>query len=726
MRDIILEYINDRNYQPSTILELMSALEISEEKIEEFNNEIDRLIVDYQIFLNKKKDRILSQRLANMYVGTINVRNDFSYGFIRSNFPVELYVSKGSLCGAFNGDEVLFSLIDKNSFGKSDEAIVQKVIKRATLYIVGTVVKENNIFCLEHNEKGFPKTIRLKSTNHVRAGHVVRCKITKYDRFMSEAEVLEVIGDATDIGMDITTVALSYDLRTEFPKEVIVEANGLDKKIINEKARRVDYTNKQIFTIDGKDAKDLDDAVSIEKLENGNYQLGVYIADVSFYVTEGSLLDKEAYLRGTSVYLADRVIPMLPVRLSNDLCSLNPNEEKLVLACIMEIDSEGNVISSEITEGIIKTIKRLNYDDCNVVLEKGRNAVEGYEVVYDSLIMMEELAIKLYEKKYNRGCLDFDIPEVKLKLDQSGKVIDIVPVDRGISEHIIEEFMIIANETVASFIEQMDLPFIYRVHAEPDKVKFHTLKNLVRTLGYQVKSLKPMELQKLLESIDEKHEYLKTLVLRLMAKAVYSEENIGHFGLASVSYTHFTSPIRRYPDLIVHRLLRKYLFNHDINACEFLELTNKIAEIAFNSSKAERNATECEMKVLDMKKAEYMADYIGDEFKGTISSVTKFGIFVTLENGVDGLVHVSNMDDDYYEYDDLTNSFYGRRTRKKLAMGNDVSVQLIRSDKKTSEIDFRLVYNNKRTTRNVKKGGKSSGKRKQKTNKRRQKGGRKK
>lgn len=710
MRDIILEYINSFNYQPSTFEDIAKALEINESEYEQFSLILEELINDNELFLNKRKDRFLSPRQANLYKGVINVRQDFSFGFVKSDLPYDVHISKGFLCGAFNGDEVLFSLDGTDKFGRSDEGIVQKVLKRKIEYIVGKVYKHNNLFYLEHNEKGFPEYIRLKDTNHIKVDKIVRAKITKYDKFLCLADVIDVIGDASDIGMDITSVAVSYNLRMEFPESVLKEAKLLESDLEVEKKKRVDYTNKLIFTIDGKDAKDLDDAVSIEILENGNFLLGVYIADVSYYVKEDSELDKEAFLRGTSVYLADRVIPMLPVRLSNDLCSLNPNEEKLVIACIMEINRNGEVLNSSISEGIIKTVKRLNYEDCNKVLEEGIKAVPDYKNVYDSLVKMNELAEILFDRKHNLGALDFDIPESKVIIDENGKTIDIVPRERGLSEHIIEQFMICANETVASFIENMDLPFIYRIHDKPDKIKFHLFKGIAGSLGYSVKSLKPLELQRLLENVDDKHSYVKTLVLRLMAKAVYSEENIGHFGLASLSYTHFTSPIRRYPDLIVHRLLRKYLFNHEINASEFNDLINKIAYIAKHSSEQERNASDCEMKVLDMKKAEYMADFIGDKFKGTVSSVTKFGVFVTLENSVDGLIHISNMDGDFYQYDSHNNCYFGRRTKRSIKLGDDVSVQLIKSDKKTSEIDFKLVYNNSNGKPRVSKGDKYNGK----------------
>ena len=729
MKKLIIDYIRKANYQPSTKEELIEALEIDENEILDFESALEKLVLEYEIFLNKKKDRYLSPRIANMYKGIINVKQGFSFGFIKSFLPFELYVPRGSLCGAFNGDEVLFSLADDNVLlEKSDEAIVQKVLKRKVVFLVGEVYKHNNLLCLNHSEKGFPEIVRLKNTDKIRPKQIVRTKVTKYDSYISEAEVIDVLGDADDIGMDITQIALSYDFKKEFSDDVLKEVNSIVNDIESEKQRRVDYTNELVFTIDGKDAKDLDDAVSIKKLENGNYKLGVYIADVSYYVTENSEIDKEAFNRGTSVYLVDRVIPMLPVRLSNDLCSLNPNEDKLVIACIMEFNQNAELVQSGITEGVIKTTKKLNYEDCNKVLYEGVNAVSDYGVAYESLLLMEELASKLFEKKHNRGALDFDIPESKVICDETGKAVDVVVVDRGISERIIEEFMIKANETVSEFIEQMDLPFIYRVHDEPDNIRFHSFKVTARNLGYQIKSLYPMELQKLLEVIDEKDQFLKTIVLRLMAKAVYSETNIGHFGLASRSYTHFTSPIRRYPDLIVHRLIRKYIFNHDINADEFSKLTNEIAHIALHSSEKEREAAECELRVLDMKKAEYMEAFVGSEFSGNVSSVTKFGVFVTTENGVDGLVHVSNMEGDYYEYDSNNNLYIGRRSNKKIRMGDTVKVLLIKADKKTSEIDFKLVYNHnvkshsyykvkeKKYGKNNKTGRKTTGGKKYKNN----------
>ena len=689
MKNLILEYVNKANYEPKTFDELVEVLNIAENELDEFHTIIQSLLSDYEIFLNKKKDRVISSRQANLFKGVIRIKSNFQYGFVESTLPFDVYIPKHALSNAFNGDEVLFSLS-----GNSDEGEVKKVIKRKTIYLVGTVYKYNNLLCLKHSEKGFPEIVRLKNTDKIKSEQIIRAKITKYDKFISEANIVDVIGDNSDIGMDITKIAATYNFTNVFPEAVIEEVNNLNYNIKTE--TRVDYTNEVIFTIDGEDAKDLDDAVSIKKLDNGNYELGVYIADVSYYVREGSFLDQEAYNRGTSVYLLDRVIPMLPYKLSNDLCSLNPDEDKLVISCIMEIDNLGNVIDSSLNEGVIKTVKRLNYRDCNLVLENGVSLKPDYQEVYPYLVLMKELAEKLYEKKHKRGALDFDIPEIKVNLDDLGKAVAVEKIERGISEHIIEEFMIVANETVAEFIENMELPFIYRVHDEPDGLKFQNLKMIVRNLGYKIKSLHPLELQKLLEYIEDEGSYLKTMILRLMAKAVYSENNIGHFGLASKSYTHFTSPIRRYPDLLVHRLIRKYIFNHEIDAREFLDLTQKISDIANHSSKKEREAFECEMKVLDMKKTEYMENFIGEKFKGTISSVTRFGVFVTVLDGIDGLVHVSNMEGDYFEYDSYNNQYVGRRSNKKIKIGDAVDVILISALKENSEIDFKLVYNSDR------------------------------
>ena len=405
--------------------------------------------------------------------------------------------------------------------------------------------------------------------------------------------------------------------------------------------------------------------------------------------------------RGTSVYLLDRVIPMLPVRLSNDLCSLNPHEEKLVIGCTMEIDNSGNVISSTLEEGIIKTTKRLSYQNCNRVLEEGVVTDLDYsEELIDNLRLMVKLKDILKEKRNRRGSIDFDTVEPKIILNESGEAIDIIPIERGVSEQIIEEFMIVCNETVAEFISNLDLPFIYRVHDKPDNIKFQMLKSMVSKLGYKLLGLYPKELQKLLNALDSKDNYIKNAMLRLMAKAVYSEENIGHFGLASRFYTHFTSPIRRYPDLLVHRLIRKYIFQNQnlLNEEEYRLLKDEIAQIALTSSNCERSAMECEFAVNDMKKAEYMSSFIGTIYEGIVTSIHKFGIFVTLPNTVDGLIRADNLRLNGFYFDNYSN-LYVNRNNKKISLGETLKVRLINSNKKTSEIDFELVYNNRGVSR---------------------------
>ncbi|MDD3382727.1 MAG: ribonuclease R, partial [Bacilli bacterium] len=451
-------------------------------------------------------------------------------------------------------------------------------------------------------------------------------------------------------------------------------------------------SDDEIFTIDGASAKDLDDAVGIKKLESDNTLLGVYIADVSYYVKENGFTDLEALNRGTSVYPVDRVIPMLPEKLSNDLCSLNPNTNKLVMACEMEIDNRGEVVRSEIFPSYIKTLHRLTYEEINRLLDGDKGVISKYKDIVEDLLQMEELAALLNEMRNWRGAIDFDLDEAKIILDKSGEVKDIVPDIRGISERIIEEFMLIANETVASTIKHMELPFIYRVHEQPNFEKLRSFALVVRDLGYSFKTknnkVYPKELQKLLENIDEENVGLKNLVLRMMAKARYSHENIGHFGLASEIYTHFTSPIRRYPDLLVHRLLRRYLVEHDV--LELDNLGKKISDIAMQSSKKEREADELEYEVTDMLKAEYMEKYIGEKFSGVVSSITSFGMFVTIKRTIEGFVSFSSMTDDYYKYNPVNMTLEGRRN-KVYKIGDKVEVMVTRASKKEREIDFKII-----------------------------------
>ena len=700
-KEIIKEIVSSVGYQPSSFLEIKDII-INKYEVdvddEILKNDLLDLVNEYDIFLNKKKDKYLSNRLANKYKGYISIRHQ-DYGFVSNPYYPDFYVDCEDFNTALDKDFVLYQVLEDRFGASGYKAIILNIIKRNYEYLVGELYFKNNKYYLKCNDKRIIKPVIVNLVKKAKSKDIVRVKINSYGEVL-KSEVVDILGDSNTIGIDISSIAARYGVLREFSNEVISEVNEIEIDLEIERKRRKTYSDN-IYTIDGLDAKDLDDAVSLKKLDNGNYKLGVYIADVSYYVTKDSKVDVEALKRGTSFYLLDRVIPMLPVRLSNDLCSLNPNEEKLVISCIMEIDTSGNVITSSLEEGIIKTTKRLNYQDCNKVLEEGYIEEVGYSLdLIDNLKLMVELKDILKEKRNRRGSIDFDTVEPKIILNESGEAIDIIPIERGISEQIIEEFMIVCNETVAEFISNLDLPFIYRVHDKPDNIKFQMLKSMVSKLGYKLLGLYPKELQKLLNALDSKDNYIKNSMLRLMAKAVYSEENIGHFGLASRFYTHFTSPIRRYPDLLVHRLIRMYIFNNQnlLSDDEYRLLKDEIAQIALTSSNCERSAMECEFAVNDMKKAEYMSSFIGSIYEGIVTSIHKFGIFVTLPNTVDGLIRADNLRINGFYFDNYSN-VYVNKTSKKISLGETLKVRLINSNKKTSEIDFELVYNNRGVSR---------------------------
>ena len=699
MKNELLTIINSKEYQPLTFEEFFTKLELSTlEEGEILKNTLNELLESGVVFLNKKKTRYILPKDLGYYRGRILIKNP-NFGFIVSeDFKLDLYVSKYNFNEAMDRDEVLFKVnkyIHKKNDGKSkDEATIIKILKRNIETLVGTVKQRKNSYYLDYDRDDIDKKIKITDLNGASVDDIVSVKITNYQYDYLDAKVLVKVGSKKDIGMDILTLAVEHGFDIKFSDSALYEVNNIESDITLETNRRKNSFDKIIYTIDGDDSKDLDDAISIKKLKNGNYFLGVYIADVSYYVKEGTYLDKDAYSRGTSLYLADRVIPMLPTKLSNDLCSLNPNEEKLAIACEMEIDCDGKIISSELFETVIKTTKRLTYNKCNEVLET-KNCVSDSEYleVLPHLEIMKELADILETKNTKRGSLDFDVPESKIIVNDKGEAIDVKLVERGISEKIIEVFMILANEAVASTFENLDLPFIYRVHDKPDVMKLQDLKVMAGYLGYSLRGNYATEIQKFLNSIKEEDTFLKTFVLRLMSKAIYSNENIGHFGLASDAYTHFTSPIRRYPDLIVHRLIRKYIFNSDINVNEFRSLTSKLEEIANHSSEKERASIQCEYDVDDMKKAEYMEKFVGKTFEGKISSITNFGMFITLPNTIEGLVRLKDMSDDYYIFNPTLYILKGERTNKRYRIGDDVLVKVVRSDKKMREIDFKLVYN---------------------------------
>ncbi|MGI6768479.1 MAG: ribonuclease R [Bacilli bacterium] len=717
MKEKLLEIFKSPSYQPKNLEELLVLLELHDSEKEELEKALSELLDEYEILQSRKKRYILP-RSVHIYKGHISIKNP-DFGFITSpDFERDFYVAKSDLNGAMDRDYVVFQALGEYNINSSfkQEAKVIDILERNLHFVVGELYRKKNRFYLK--TRNIPQIIRVVGIiDEYIPGDVVKVEIIDYERAPIEAKVVEKIGFKNDIGIDILEIAGSFNFPLKFSEETLKEAESLDRNIDSEAAKRRKPTLTKIITIDGEDAKDLDDAVGIKKLENGNFLLGVYIADVSYYIKENGAIDQEAFQRGTSVYLLNRVIPMLPPLLSNNLCSLNPGIEKLVIACEMEIDANGKVVNSEVFPSAIKSTHRMTYTNVNKILAKDEELIARFKDIHEDLLLMRELREILNRMRFDRGALDFDVPEGKIIVDEEGNPVDIIAFERGIGERIIEEFMLIANETVASRIFHLDLPFIYRIHEEPNQVKLENFKQLSSGLGYRSfkRKVNSRQLQEFLDNIKEEDSFLKTLLLRSMAKAIYHERNVGHYGLASECYTHFTSPIRRYPDLIVHRLLRKYLFNYDIKPREFPFLQESIAEIALQASKKERDAIECEYQVEDMKKAEYMSAFIGEKFEGVISSVTKFGFFVLLSNTIEGLVHIKRLPGRFL-YDLASQSLIGIGG-EIYRLGDKVTVEVIKADKKTSEIDFNLVYNKdekkpKGKSERVKKHGESKPRRK--------------
>lgn len=693
MKEKLLEIFQQKDYQPKNYQELSEILNLREDEKEELRKVLNELLDDYEIFLSRKNRYILPKD-AHIYKGSISIKNP-DYGFITSpDFPKDFYVPKAAMNGAMDKDYVVFS-IDPSGNDNGDfkqEAKVIDILERNLRYLVGELQAKKDRLYLE-TESEQMKAILIVNGEDFREGDIVKAEITDYDKNPMEAKVIEKIGFRNDIGIDVKMIASSFGFPAQFEESTLKELEGISQDTSAEVSARKKPTLSSIITIDGEDAKDLDDAVAIKKLDDGNYLLGVYIADVSYFVKENGAIDREALMRGTSVYLADRVIPMLPTLLSNQLCSLNPNTDKLAIACEMVINDQGEVIDREIFPTVINTKYRMTYTNINKILDGDEEVIVKYRDIYEDVMAMHELKEILNQMRVKRGALDFDIPESKIIVDATGAPVDIRLIERGEGERLIEEFMLIANETVATAIYHLDLPFIYRVHEEPNPLKLESFKMISKTLGYRTlkKKVNPKQLQDFLSDIRDEDSFLKTMLLRSMAKAEYSQNNIGHYGLASSCYTHFTSPIRRYPDLLVHRLLRKYLFNHDINANEMPGLTAVISDIATQTSKKERDAIECEYQVDDLKKAEYMENHIGEVYDGIISSVNRFGLFVELPNLVEGLVHISQLRGRYL-YDSKSQSLLGINVNH-YRLGDKVQVKVIKSDKKKREIDFKIVYN---------------------------------
>ncbi len=632
-------------------------------------------------------------------------RHERGFGFvILEDEENDIYIAKEDSKDAFSGDRVLVKLKKKSS-GARQEGIILKVIEHKKDTLVGTFQKNKNFGFVVPDDKKFCRDIFISKKNFGKArnNHKVLVQITKYPQKGKKAEgkILEVIGNVNEAGIDMLSLIKDYDLPYKFPKEVVKEAQKYGDKInFNDVKNRVDFRGENnIFTIDGEDAKDLDDAVSVRKLENGNYKLDVHIADVSNYVKEDSLLDKEALIRGTSIYMLNRVIPMLPRELSNGICSLNEGEDRYTLSISMEIDEKGKLISSEVFKGIINVTKRMSYKDVQSILDNSDNMiVEKYKKYIPDFKLMEKLAYVLKEKRITKGYLNLDIPESKIILDKDGYAIDVQKYETAFANEIIEQFMLTANEAIAEKFYWLKAPFIYRIHEEPDIEKVAELNKLLFNFGYKIHikegKIYPAEFAKILKEVEGKPEekIVSNMILRTLKVAVYDSENKGHFGIASKYYCHFTSPIRRYPDLFIHRIISKYLKNNYTLPEEQVEFYSKIAENdAKQSSDREKIATQVERDSIDIKKAEYMSKKIGEKYEGIISGVTQFGVFVELENTVEGLIRFENLGDEYYEYDPDHKILIGEKSKETFKIGDKIKIEVIDANKQEKRIAFKRI-----------------------------------
>ena len=692
MEDKILEILS-RVDNALTIPELENELGLdSVDELKELLKCLHSLEEEYKVY-RTKKDKYMLFNNSNLKVGKL-LATKKGYGFVDIEGDEDVFIAQDNLNGAINNDEVIVEITSKK--GMKLEGRILKVIERKLQQFVGKVYFKHNKCMIDLDDKKVNIDIIVDSEKSLGAvsGHKVVVRLlNKIDNMTYKGAIVKILGHQDDPGVDILSIAAKYEIDDEFPKEVEEELKEIPDHVLPEEYEgRTDLREEVIFTIDGDDTKDIDDAISIEKLQNGNYKLGVHIADVSYYVKENHPLDEEAYKRGTSVYLANTVIPMLPHQLSNGICSLNPNVDRLAISCVMEIDPNGEVVEYDIFESVIKSNIQMTYKKVNAILEKNEVA-EGYEPFVEKLHQMSELADILRKNKVNKGYIDFEIDEAKVITDENGEAIEVVLRERGTGEKLIEDFMIAANETVARHITYMEYPFIYRVHGEPNEEKINNFLNFVSLLGHHVHKMKkitPKAMQELLIELKDVKEYsiLSSLLLRSMQKAVYDRTNIGHFGLASKCYTHFTSPIRRYPDTTVHRLLRTYLFNKNINAETIKYWEQKLLPLAEHTSERERASIECEREVDDMKMAEYMEKHIDEEFTGIISGVMSFGMFIELPNKIEGLVRIDDLKADYYTYDESTFSLIGNKNKRGYRLGDEVTVIVKAASKINHTIDF--------------------------------------
>ena len=691
MESKILEILSGKN-KSLTIMEINDLLGLHTiEEYQELEKTLNRLCMEAQIYYSEKKKRYTLFSNTNYMKGKLIV-NPKGYGFVilDDNDREDIFINSRNMLDAKSNDIVLVEYINKHN----KEGKVTKVIKRDESNLVGLFDSENGIDYVILDKKEYGKYIIPKGfSKGAVPGHKVLVR-RLFNGAFNEAEVIKIIGHKNDVGIDILSYVYEYGFDPTYSDDVMAEVEKIPSEVSEEEIlSRTDLRDKMIFTIDGKDTKDIDDAISIEKIDNDKYILGVHIADVSHYVKKGSYLDDDAYERGTSVYLVDRVVPMLPHKLSNGICSLNPNVDRLAMSCVMEINGKGYVSNYQIFKSVIRSKKQMNYDDVNSILED--NVIpSGYEEYVDTLRIMNELSNILRKKMVRHGYIEFNIKEPKIIVDDSCHPVDIKICEQRTGEKLIENFMIVANETVAGFIEDKNLPGIYRVHDKPNKEKLIEYLKFLSIKGYNIKAdvnrFSPKDYQNIINKFknDPARDILGTLAIQTMSKAKYSDINIGHYGIASKRYSHFTSPIRRYPDLTLHRLLKDYLGTPNSKVID--SWRKSLPGISIQTSKKELDSVDCERDVEKMKKAEYMMDHIGEVYTGVISGIMDFGFFVMLDNTVEGLVRLDSLKGDYYSYNKNRYMIIGKNKGKMYTYGDVVKVEVIAASKDTSQVDFVL------------------------------------
>ncbi|MGE7545895.1 ribonuclease R [Sporosarcina newyorkensis] len=703
LQDRILSLVKEESYKPLTVHEIQEVLGI--EQAAEFKELVKMLVQLEQngIIVRSRTNRYGLPEQMNLLRGKF-IGHAKGFGFVVPEEVVgdDVFIPPHEVNGAMNGDTVLVRVAG-DSHGDRREGVITRIVERKTTTVVGTYVERDGYGFVLLDDKKLPMDVFVEKGNTLEAvdGHKVIVEITHWPDNTQSATgmIVKILGHKNDPGVDILSIIHKHGIAVEFPQEVIDHAMSVPTTVQEEDFfKRKDLRNDMTITIDGADAKDLDDAIALVRDDDGSYRLFVHISDVSYYVTENSPMDAEAADRGTSVYLTDRVIPMLPHRLSNGICSLNPGEDRLTLTCEMKVDQNGKVVEHEIYPSVINSNYRMTYTDVYEIIDnQDEELSKKYEEIVPMLNDMAKLAAILRQKRQDRGAIDFDFKESKILVDEEGWPTDVVIVERTVSERLIEEFMLIANETVAEHFHWLQVPFLYRIHEDPKEEKLQRFFEFLTNFGIVVKGtgnqVHPRALQEIVESIEglPEESVISTMLLRSMQQAKYFEESLGHFGLSTDYYTHFTAPIRRYPDLIVHRLIRTYLFEKDLSQTTISHWSARLPEIAQHTSERERRAVDAERDTNALKKAQYMMDKIGEEFEGVVSSVTNFGIFVELENTVEGLVHVQNMNDDYYRFDDRQMIMIGERSGKQFRIGDEVEVRVISVKPEEQAVDFEIV-----------------------------------